>query len=398
MTCRFHYAWTIALLGMLAVLASIGLGRFALGMLLPAMGRALDLGYAQMGYIGTANFIGYLVAVFVAGRLARRFGSRVLISAFLLLIAASMAAVASANGFATVVVFYLLTGIGSGGANVLSMALVAHWFEASHRGTGAGVVVCGSSLGIMLSGVLVPFFGNRFAADGWRASWLAMAVLTLLIAALCALMLRDRPAQIGGAALGRPADAGARGATGMARGDPRAPLWHLAAVYFLFGYTYAIYATFLVTSLVAERGFSEAAAGNLWASIGVLSLVSGPAFGALSDRHGRALGLAAAFALHTAAYLLAALATGHAAIYLSVVCFGVAAWSVPTIMAATVGDQFGAERAAAAFGTVTLVFGVGQITGPAAAGALAEASGGFTASFLIDTTTAAGAVGVRATL
>jgi len=31
-------------------------------------------------------------------------------------------------------------------------------------------------------------------------------------------------------------------------------IYYLGAIYFLFGYTYVIYATFIVTTLVRERG------------------------------------------------------------------------------------------------------------------------------------------------
>lgn len=35
---RLHYGWIVVAAGMLTVFASIGFGRFALGMLLPSMG------------------------------------------------------------------------------------------------------------------------------------------------------------------------------------------------------------------------------------------------------------------------------------------------------------------------------------------------------------------------
>ena len=74
-------------------------------------------------------------------------------------------------------------------------------------------------------------------------------------------------------------------------------LYLLGAIYFLFGYTYVIYATFFVTVLVKERGFSEAIAGNFWSWVGFLSLFSGPVFGSLSDRLGRKRGLMIVFSL-----------------------------------------------------------------------------------------------------
>jgi len=144
-----------------------------------------------------------------------------------------------------------------------------------------------------------------------------------------------------------------------------------------------IYATFIVTTLVKERGFSEADAGQVWAWIGLLSLFSGPGLGILSDRLGRKAALIIVFTCQAAAYLLVALPLPEPLVYLSVALYGLVAWSVPGIMAAAVGDYLGPGRAVAAFGTVTLFFGIGQICGPALAGVLAKSSGSFALSYVI---------------
>jgi MFS family permease len=52
-------------------------------------------------------------------------------------------------------------------------------------------------------------------------------------------------------------------------------------------------------------------------------------------------------------------------------------------MAATVGDFLGPAHAAAAFGTVTLIFGLGQLSGPTVGGMVAEATGSFAVSFAL---------------
>jgi fucose permease len=72
----FYYGWVIVLAGSLCIMACLGLGRFALGMLLPSMGATLELSYAQMGFVSTGNFIGYLVAVFFSGLFVARVGQR----------------------------------------------------------------------------------------------------------------------------------------------------------------------------------------------------------------------------------------------------------------------------------------------------------------------------------
>ena len=64
---------------------------------------------------------------------------------------------------------------------------------------------------------------------------------------------------------------------------------HLGSIYSLFGATYVVYATFIVTTMVNARGLGEGAAGTFWALVGVLSIFSGPLFGWMSNRLGRKL-------------------------------------------------------------------------------------------------------------
>ena len=156
----FHYGWVIVFAGMLCILACLGFGRFALGMLLPSMAATLHLSYSQMGFISTANFLGYLASVLVSAHLARRIGSRRLIFLALLTVAISMSLVSRATGFLPVLFLYMITGIGSGATNVPVMGLVAAWFSSGSRGRAAGFIVIGSGFAIMVSGRLIPFL-NR---------------------------------------------------------------------------------------------------------------------------------------------------------------------------------------------------------------------------------------------
>ena len=86
-----------------------------------------------MGFIGTANFLGYLASVLVSAHWAGRIGSRRLILLALLTVAISMSLVSRATGFLSVLLLYMITGIGSGATNVPVMGLVAAWFS-SRRG------------------------------------------------------------------------------------------------------------------------------------------------------------------------------------------------------------------------------------------------------------------------
>ena len=379
----FHYGWVVVSTGMLCILACLGFGRFALGMLLPSMAATLNLSYSQMGFISTANFLGYLLSVLVSGQLSVRVGTRRLIFAALLVVGVSMSLVSRASGFLPVLFLYMITGMGSGATNVPLMGLVSAWFASRVRGRAAGFISIGSGFAIMIAGRLIPYINRRVGPEGWRTSWLLLGGVVLLIAFASLLLLRDRPEEKGLAPVG--SDGAAPAPFGPERKETSiyrsGIIYHLGGIYFLFGYTYVIYATFVVTTLVSERGFSEGVAGNFWMWVGFLSLFSGPVFGALSDRLSRKAGLMIVFSMQAVSYLLIATRLPGLFLYLSIAFYGLVAWSIPSIMAAAMGDYVGIRKVAAAFGLVTFIFGLGQISGPAIAGVLAERTGSFSGSF-----------------
>ncbi len=378
------YRWIIVLAGIAGLFASLGLGRFSLGMMLPAMGEGLALSYSQMGLISTINFCGYLMAVLLCGILTARFGARHLIAMALLLVACSMILVGFSSNYMVILLLYFLTGVGSALSNVPIMALIAVWFDGKSRGRAAGLCVMGNGLGILVTGRAVPVLNTM--ADGWRGSWVVLGCLAALIGVFCFLLFRNRPQESRAVRQGdREKPAAAKAQTEEVGAGRRVAgkkiFYHCGAIYFLFGSTYVIYVTFFVTALVQDRGLTEQAAGSLWSWVGVLSLASGPLFGYLSDLYGRKAILAAVFLIQTSAYLLAAAHLPIFSVYVSLACFGLVAWSIPTVIAALVGDHAGPERTAAMFGFVTFLFGIGQIIGPACAGFLAEQSGSFAMSF-----------------
>lgn len=380
-----HYAWIIVITGTLCIVACLGFGRFALGMLLPSMAETLKLSYSQIGFISTGNFLGYLASVLFCGNIARRIGSRRLIVIALIIIGASMALISQAGSFSAVLILYTITGIGSGAANVPVMGLITAWFDRTIRGRAAGFVVIGSGFAIIMSGKLIPFVNTLVGPEGWRINWIILAGIVIAISFIGYVFLRNRPEDVGVRPLGSEEMTitpitGEKAAQNIYKNKT---LYLLGTIYFLFGYTYVIYATFIVTTLVKERGFSETIAGNFWAWVGLLSLFSGPVFGTLSDRLGRKVGLTIVFSLQMLSYLMVAANLPPLFLYLSIGFYGIVAWSIPSIMVAAVSEYVGVNNALAAFGFITFIFGLGQIAGPSVAGVLAERTGSFSSSFFM---------------
>jgi MFS family permease len=380
---QMHYGWIIVLAGMAVQFACLGLGRMSLGMLLPSMGNSLGLSYSQMGLIGTGNFAGYMVSVVLAGVVAGAIGARRTIFAGIVLVGCSMILISRAAGYVEVMSLYVATGIGTGLANIPMMGLVSHWFTRSNRGRAAGIMLSGSGLAIVFTGFLIPWVNSSVGAEGWRTGWLTIGIISLVIAAVAAKFLRNEPAEKGTVPFGEaePLPASTEQSTKKEQKTNKWTMVHLGFIYALYGATYAVYVTFIVVTLVSERGFGENTAGLFWSVVGGLSIFSGPLFGFLSDRLGRKIGMIVVYMLFAFSYALVAMDLPNPFLYASIAIFGLTAWSIPTIMAAAVGDYAGPRRAVKAFGFITLFFGAGQIAGPAVAGIVADLTGTFSVAF-----------------
>jgi len=377
-----HYGWLIVLAGALTLFSCLGLARFAYGLLLPGMRAGLALGYDQMGFVSTGNFAGYLISVALAPTAIRLFKPRKTIVFGLALIAVCMLLISRCEQYLTLLLLYAVIGVGSGLANIPVMVLVSHWFRRQRRGRAAGSMIMGNGAAMMFSGLLIPQLTRVFPQDGWRYGWVTLGGISLLAALVAALVLRNDPQELGLEPFGEREDVPVGELVPREGRQAGSIILKLGLIYFIFGATYMVYGTFIVTTLVVEFGFAEVQAGLFWACVGLFSIGSGIGFGMLSDRVGRHRGLMTVYALQTAAYLLAGSGFGTWALLATVLLYGCSAFAIPTIMAAAVGDYLGLPRAAAAFSTVTLFFAIGQVLGPGTAGMIAEASGTFTTSYL----------------
>jgi hypothetical protein len=212
---------------------------------------------------------------------------------------------------------------------VQALGLVSLWFADRAKGLASGIVHTGNGAGLALTGVGLPVLVAAVEGHGWRIGWSALALATLGIALLAWRYLRcpDHPMQV--------VDLVARPISNQPvprKACRRMPLAQYGGLYGLFGLSYIIYVTFFAETLHI-RGLTLSQTGLAWAIVGVLSLVSGPLWGALSDRIGRMAGLTVVFGLQALAYV-AFLNVAAWGFILSMALFGTTAWEIPSIMAA----------------------------------------------------------------
>jgi MFS family permease len=387
---RIHYGWIVMAMGMLTTIGTHGFGRMAYTLILPAMKDGLHFTYAQLGLLGTGNFIGYLSFAIIGGFLASRFGSRVVITLALILMGLTMILTGLAQSFSFAFFTRLLTGFGNGAAYVPAMALGSAWFVMKRRGLATGIVSAGIGGGTLIAGLIVPSILKAYGSEGWRFSWYYLGGGVLIISCLVYAFIRSQPEEKGLSPIGSEEDS----QKSKSKEEKAKPLqwglvyriremWYLGFVYFMYGFSYIIYMTFFAAYLIKEMGLSQAQAGAIWAMVGGLSIFCGVIWGGISDLLGRKYGSALAYLTLATAYAVFALVKTPIGFYFSAVIFGLTAWSIPTIMAAAAGDYVGSKLAPAGLGFITLFFGIGQALGPALGGYLADVTRSFLVPFLL---------------
>ncbi len=382
---RFHYGWIVLGMAVLVVFGSLGLTRFGYGTILPEMKEGLDIDNTGAGGIATASLIGYLVLSVSGGILASRFGPRIVIFAGLALASLGMILTGFSNHLATATASQLLAGIGSGASNIPVMALLASWFAPRKLGLASGIAVIGSSLGLIFTGSITPVIINAYDEDGWRMCWFIFGGVTAGLAFAALFILRNSARDMGFKLIGAtetdtiaPAK---RTSLQWGKVYRSRTVWQIGLVYISFGLSYIIYMTFFKDHLIEAGNYSGDTALNFYMIMGVVSLACG-VWGFISDRIGRKNTLIILYIIHAIAFMLFGVWTETAGFMISIVLFGLSAWSIPAVITAASGETLGGRLAPAALGFITLFFGVGQMLGPVIAGAMADSADSFLPAYL----------------
>ena len=156
----------------------------------------------------------------------------------------------------------------------------------------------------------------------------------------------------------------------------------MAASYTAFGLGYVIVLTYVVTMLEDDRGFSTTGATAIFSVMGFATIFGGVTFGRVSDAVGRTHTIRIGFLLLTVCGAAMLFLSGPA-LWLVAFLFGLSFAGAPTAITAYVADHISPEEFSAAFGVITLAFGVAQIVGPPLGGWLADFTGSFAWAFWV---------------
>jgi len=371
----------IAIALSLGAALSLGVARFAYGLLLPPMRADLGWSYVLAGAMNTSNAAGYLLGALAAPWLMRRWSPGAVLMAGSLLASGLLAVGALFTGTTAWLVQRLLVGVGS--ALVFSTGgLLAARLGATDPGRAGlliGLYYGGTGLGITMSALTVPWVLEAASAQAhpWAWGWAALAVLCGVATVLLRWPVRQM-ARIGAA----PAPAAGSVAAAPAPRLRLRPFAFGLAGYAMFGVGYIGYMTFVI-ALLREQGQSPARITVFYALLGVAVMVSPRLWAWLLDRYRDGRPLALLNALLGVATLLPAVAGAWPLVMLSGLLFGAVFLSLVASTTALVRHNLPPAHWAAGIAAFTIVFAAGQIIGPTMVGWVSDGPGGLQRGFVL---------------
>ncbi|MBA4211941.1 MAG: MFS transporter [Polaromonas sp.] len=360
----------LALALSLGAAVSLGITRFAYGLLLPPMREDLGWSYTLAGAMNTFNAVGYLIGAMATPWLMRR------LSPMSLLVAGSLGAslFMALSGFFTaaapLLAQRLLAGVASALVFIAGGLLAARLGARQPKRSGflLGIYYGGTGLGIVISALGVPPVLAAAAQQphGWAWAWWALALVCLLATALMAWPARVLASQ--------PPPA-ASTVAGPARVFRVRDFGFALAGYGGFGVGYIGYMTFVI-ALLREQGSSSAAITTFYALLGLAVIASSRIWAGLLDRHRSGQALARLNALLGLAAIVPALTSSPLWVIASGLLFGGVFLSVVASTTALVRHNLPPAQWAAGISAFTIVFAAGQIVGPTVVGFIADGSSG----------------------
>ena len=387
---RFHYAWIVAAVTWLTILAASGFRSTPSTLIVP-LEHEFGWSRATISLAVSINLLFFGLFAPFAGGLMERFGvRRVTVGALFFVATGSALTVFMRAPWQLDLLWGAVVGVGTGSMVSVLAAIVANRWFVKRRGIVLGALTASGATGQL---IFLPGLAWLAVNVGWRASALAVAGGALIGVPLVALLMRERPADLGLRAYGGteadepapPARNAVRAALGgLGMGARNRNFWFLAGSFFICGAsTNGLIGTHLIPASI-DHGLPEVTAASLLATIGLFDVAGTMISGWLTDRMDSRWLLFWYYGLRGLSLLFLPFAFGiqYFGLLLFIVFYGLD-WvaTVPPTVALT-ADTFGRRNLGVVYGWIFASHQLGAAAAAFGAGAVRTYFGDYQIAFM----------------
>lgn len=381
---RLFHGYYVAAVVFLSTGLSIGMAQYAFGEFAGPLQEKFGWSQTQLNLSLTFAFISGLLAPFI-GRLSDRYGTRPVMFASLLLIAAGFALRPLISELWHWYLFSALVYAGFPGATVLpSGKMVGIWFPDT-RGRVMGAVTAGNNFG----GMTMPAFAAAIiTAASWEVAYLGFAAIMLMLAFIALFVIRESPDDVdrerertGRSSLveGRK---NAVAGIGLRNATRTSGFWLVMVGLTAATFTYQGVLTQLRQHF-GENGFEPAVATSAVTIIAAMGIGSKLAFGRATERFSARKATAVSIAFQATGVALMIGHGGIPAIWAGIIIFGIGFGGLGALIVLVVQETFGLREFGSLIGVVQMAQIVSISGGPWLAGAVHDRYGSFDAAFMV---------------
>jgi len=339
--------------------------RFAYALVLPGMREDLELNFSQAGSLNTANALGYLLGALLTRILVRSWGNRALFNRGMLLTAFALTLTGFVSDLYALGLCRLIGGIGGAAIFICGGALASNIAANDAQWSTRCITIYfgGAGVGLVLCGLLIPWWMSTQGSSAWPQTWIAMGMLSWLMVWVTwrASMQIDEPSSAQGAA-----DWSLR------------PLLPALLAYVGFGLGYIVYMTFIIAWLKAI-GATSLQMSLVWSILGAGTLLAPLVWSKPLANWPSGKALSAILLVLSVGALLPVIPLEPAwqpfAMQCSAALFGLGMFSAPSSISALIKRTLQKPAWGSAMASFTIAFAASQILAPVASGMMADWSG-----------------------
>ncbi|MFW6011728.1 MAG: MFS transporter [Desulfosalsimonas sp.] len=287
----FGYRW--AIFGVVSIIYFLAcLHRISPTVIAEDLVKEFGANATSLGIMASAYFYLYAAVQPPVGMLSDTLGPRAVTTVFAGIACAGVLLFGAAPSMAVATAGRALVGIGVGGVFIPGLKIFSRWFKKTEFAAITGAFLAFGNAGNLSASLPLTWL---VVILGWRMSFWAIGVFTLVMAVCAWLILRDKPEDKGWRAIEPdpaaddsfdiPADTGTLKRLFMVLGN--ASFWMITLSYFFFGGpSLTFQGLWAVPYLVDVHGYSRVVAGGLLMLMPMGFVIGAPLIGLMADRLG----------------------------------------------------------------------------------------------------------------
>ncbi|MBL7002862.1 MAG: YbfB/YjiJ family MFS transporter [Gammaproteobacteria bacterium] len=352
--------------GIISLILTLGIARFAYTPLLPIMQNQTWLNDAAGGWLASINYLGYLTGALISSLVSDLTVKDRLYRAGLIIAVVSTLGMALTDSYVLWLFLRFIAGLSSAAGLLIGSALLLNWLIRHGHRSELGIHFSGLGLGIATVSALVLVMQQHLS---WSEQWLILGFIAVV---LLIPSWRWLP---------KPNTSGVDNAS-LKDNPPTASFLNLMQLaYFCAGIGYVVSATFIV-AIIDKQPIIQNQGALTFLFIGLAAAPACIVWDLIARKTGVLKALFLAYILQIVSILLPTISNSIEVSIFGALLFGGTFIGIVSLVL-TMAGRFYPSKPALLMGRLTLSYGLAQVIAPAISGQIAQSSGSYNLALYI---------------